>query len=132
MRLYFSSSRHALKVSNAYNGLVRNVILRIALHELAARVQQKQLALPLPDLFLVDHDNDARRGCVIEEVFRQVKANKLFIVLHQLERPGARADFLVDAVQLIIIDVAETFREEEECKFFSKIKKQLNETGLVP
>ena len=76
-------------VRNAYNGLVRNVILRIALHELAARVQQEQLALPLPGLFLVDHDDDARRGCVIEEVFRQVKATSFlscFTSLNALAR----------------------------------------------
>lgn len=55
-----------------------DVILWDALYELAACVQQKQLALPLPELFLVDHNCDARHGCAIEGVFQGGKGGQVF------------------------------------------------------
>ena len=44
---------------------------------------------------------------------RQVEADELVVLLDELERLGARADLVGDAVQLIVEDVAEALGEDE-------------------
>ena len=43
----------------------------------------------------------------------QVEADELVVLLDELERLGARADLLGDAVQLVIEDVAEPLGEDQ-------------------
>ena len=44
---------------------------------------------------------------------RQVEADEFLVVLDELERLGPRADFLGDAVQLVIEDIAQALGEDE-------------------
>ena len=44
---------------------------------------------------------------------RQVEADELVVVLDELERLGARADLLGDAVQLVVEDVAQALGEDQ-------------------
>ena len=66
---------------------------------------------------------------------RQVEAHKLLVVLDQLERLGARTDFLGDAVQLVIEYVAEPLGKDEREDEFLVLRSVLRTTdraGGVP
>ena len=65
----------------------------------------------------------------------QVEADEFLVVLHQLERLGPRADFLRDAVQLVIEDIAEALgKDEREDVVFElgRILRAANGAGSVP
>ena len=79
-------------VGYADNGVSGDVVLRVALAELAARVEQEEFALPLLRLCLVQHDNDAGGAGVVEEVFRQIEHALDQVLLHE---PAAYVLFLV-------------------------------------
>ena len=68
------------------------IVLRVAFGELAAGVEQEELAFALLRLGLVQEEDDARRGGVVEKVFRQVD-DALDQVL--LDEPVAHVFFLV-------------------------------------
>ena len=57
---------------DAQDRVVGQVVFRVALGELAAGVEQKDFALSFVRLRLVEHENNARRGGVVEKIFWQV------------------------------------------------------------
>ena len=60
------------RVGDATDSVLWNVVLRVALGEVATGVQQEEPILALLRLGLVMHDDDARRSRVVEEILRQV------------------------------------------------------------
>ena len=55
--------------------------------------------------------------------------------MHQLERPGARADFCGDAIQFVIEDIAEALGENERKDVvleLGRILRAANGTGGIP
>ena len=73
MRVYFSTSFHAVKVSAirtiAFSG---DVVLWIAFDKLPTGVEEEKLTSSLFGLRLVEHDDDTWRGGIVEKIFRQV------------------------------------------------------------
>ena len=66
---------------------------------------------------------------------RQVEADEFLVVLHQLERLGARADLFGDAIQLVIEDIAQALGEDEREDVvleLGRILRAANGTGGVP
>jgi len=66
---------------------------------------------------------------------RQGKADEFLVVLHQLERLGSRADFLGDAVDLVIEHIAQALGEDEredEFLVFRRILGSPDGTGGIP
>lgn len=58
--------------------------------------------------------NDGPHGIIGVLRFQgQVEAHKLLVVLYQFERLGSGADFLGDAVQLIVENIAESLGKDE-------------------
>ncbi len=74
------------------DGVLRDVVLRVALGELAAGVQQEKFPLALFRLRSVQEENDAGRAGVVEQVFRQVDDAFDEVLLHE---PAAHVLFLV-------------------------------------
>lgn len=56
---------------------------------------------------------------------RQEETDQLFVMLDELERFGARADFLGDAVQLVVENVAEPLREDQRQDVFLVLRRVL-------
>src|SRR5439155_8051159 len=80
---------------------------------------------------------DERRDSVIGilRFERQVKANEPLVVLHELECLGARTDFLRDAIQFVIEDIAQAFGEDErenELLVFGRVLRAANGAGGIP
>lgn len=66
---------------------------------------------------------------------RQVEADEFLVVLHQLERLGARADLFGDTVQLVIENIAEALGEDEREDVIlelGRILRAANGTGGGP
>ena len=74
------------------DGFAGKIILRVALRELAAGIEQEEFASTILRLGLVEQDDDARRAGVVEEVLRQVD-DAFDQVL--LDEPAADVLFLV-------------------------------------
>src|SRR5258707_437625 len=81
-------------VGDANYRIIRKVVLRIAFGVLATCVKQKELALPLSCLFLIQNDDDAGRGSVVEKIFRQIDNTLDKVLLHE---PATHVLFLVGA-----------------------------------
>jgi len=77
---------------DAADGVLGDVVLRVALGELAAGVEQKELVLALLRLGPVQHEDDAGSGGVVEQVLRQVDDALDDVLLHE---PAAHVLFLV-------------------------------------
>src|SRR5262249_19181028 len=60
------------RVGDAYNRIIRQVIFWITLGEFLRGVDEKQLALTLCRLGFVQHQYNARRRGVVEEIFWQI------------------------------------------------------------
>ena len=66
---------------------------------------------------------------------RQEEADELLVVLDELERLGPRADFLGDAVQLVVEDIAQPLGEdqrEDELLVFRRILRAADGTRRIP
>ncbi len=66
---------------------------------------------------------------------RQVEADEFFVVLHQLERLGARTDLFGHAVQLVIEHIAQAFGEDERKNVvleLGRILRAANGAGGAP
>lgn len=75
--------------------------------------------------------------CVVQVLRRerQVETHELLVVLHELECLGARTDFLRDAVQLVVEDIAQALSEDErenELLVFRGVFRATDGTGGIP
>ena len=89
----------------------------------------------LADLVRERADDGPDRIVGVLRLQRQVEADELLVVLHQLERLGARADLLGDAVQLVVEHVAQALGEDEredEVLVLRRVLRAADGTGGVP
>src|SRR2546425_10886814 len=66
---------------------------------------------------------------------RQIEADEFLVVLHQLERLRARADFLRDSVEFVVEHIAKSLGENErkdELLVFGRILRAANGTSGIP
>jgi hypothetical protein len=89
----------------------------------------------LADLVGERADDGPHRVVGVSGFEGQVKADEFLVVLHELECLGARADFLRDAVQFVVEDVAEALGEDEredELLVLGRILRAADGTGGIP
>ena len=66
---------------------------------------------------------------------RQEKPNELLVMLDELERLRPRPDFLGDAIQLVVKDIAQPFREDQRQDILLVLRRILctaNRTRRIP
>ncbi len=79
----------------------------------------------LADLVGERADNRPDRIVGIARLKRQIEADELLVVLNELERLGARADLLGDAVQFVVEHVAEPLGEDQREDEFLEFRRVL-------